>query len=270
MNELPSPLPNSSSPREREKPLPRRIADTLIARIFMGDLKPGDRLPPDRLLAEQLGVDRTSLRAALNELSSRNILKAVQGSGVVVLDYREHAGLDFLDAVFGMPDIDLGSAFNLELLDHWIEVVPAILKMALRRATPADLANIDRLLRRQIDMIEQCDDLREIAEIEVEIQDTIVKLAGTTILRLFANSMRRLRVQFVTSFLKTVDVKGHIHAMRTLLQQAMAGGTPPEDSAARFKAYLNEHTKAHRARIARMSACPLRKGEHTSPKTTRR
>ncbi|MCK7466971.1 MAG: GntR family transcriptional regulator [Desulfosudis oleivorans] len=90
----------------------------------MGELKPGDRPPPDRVLAEQLGVDRTSLRAALNELASRNIVRAVQGSGVVVLDYREHAGLDFLDAVFGMPDIELGSAFNLELLDHWIEVVP--------------------------------------------------------------------------------------------------------------------------------------------------
>ena len=247
--------------QDREKPLPRRIADLIIARIFMNELKPGDRLPPDRVLAEQLGVDRTSLRAALNELASRNIIQAVQGSGVVVLDYREHAGLDFLDAVFGMSDIDLGSAFNLELLDHWIEVVPAVLKLALRRATPSDLALIDSLFRLQLDSMKRGTDYNELASIEVQIQDEIVKLAGSTILRLFANSMRRLRVQFVATFLKTVDIQKHILAQRTIIQLMMAGGTTPDESASRFKMYLHEQTRAHRARIARMPSSPTRRAE---------
>ena len=228
----------------------------------MGELKPGDRLPPDRVLAEQLEVDRTSLRAALNELASRNIVRAVQGSGVVVLDYREHAGLDFLDAVFGMPDIEFGSAFNLELLDHWIEVVPAILKLALRRATPADLAAMDVLFKRQLDAMKKGINYRELAAIEVEIQDMIVKLAGSTILRLFANSMRQLRIQFVASFFKTVDVGQHILTMRTLIQLVMAGGTTPDESAMRFKSYLHEHTRAHRSRIAAMPSGPNRRGDH--------
>ncbi len=255
------PLPDITPTRDREKPLPRRIADLLIARIFMGELKPLDRLPPDRILAEQLGVDRTSLRAALNELASRNIVKAVQGSGVMVLDYREHAGLDFLDAVFGMPDIEFGSAFNIELLDHWIEVVPAILKLALRRATPADLAAMDVLFKRQQGALKKGINYRELAAIEVEIQDMIVKLAGSTILRLFANSMRQLRIQFVASFFKTVDVGRHIITMRTLIQLVMAGGTTPDESAMRFKSYLHEHTRAHRSRIAAMPSGPNRRGD---------
>jgi GntR family transcriptional repressor for pyruvate dehydrogenase complex len=265
MGKVSEPLLDNSPPQDREKPLPRRIADLLIARIFMGELKPLDRLPPDRVLAEQLGVDRTSLRAALNELASRNIVRAVQGSGVVVLDYREHAGLDFLDAVFGMPDIEFGSAFNLELLDHWIEVVPAILKLALRRATPADLAAIDALFKRQLDAMKKGTNYRELAAIEVEIQDMIVKLAGSTILRLFANSMRQLRIQFVASFFKTVDVGQHILTMRTLIQLVMAGGSTPDESAMRFKAYLHEHTSTHRSRIAAMASGPNRGGGHKRP-----
>ena len=261
------PITGNNLRQDREKPLPRRIADLIIARIFMNELKPGDRLPPDRVLAEQLGVDRTSLRAALNELASRNIIRAVQGSGVVVLDYREHAGLDFLDAVFGMSDIDLGSAFNLELLDHWIEVVPAILKLALRRATPADLASIDSLFRLQLDSMKKGIDYNELAAIEVEIQDEIVNLAGSTILKLFANSMQRLRVQFVASFLKTVDIQKHILAQRTIIQLMMAGGTTPDESASRFKMYLHEQTRAHRTRIARMPSSPNRKGERKLSRT---
>ncbi|MFO1385606.1 MAG: GntR family transcriptional regulator [Chitinivorax sp.] len=36
------------------KTLPDQVADYLIARIFVGELKPGDKLPPERLLADQL------------------------------------------------------------------------------------------------------------------------------------------------------------------------------------------------------------------------
>jgi hypothetical protein len=90
----------------------------------------------------------------------------------------------------------------------------------------------------------------------------IVRLAGSTILRLFANSMRQLRIQFVASFFKTVDVGQHILTMRTLIQLVMAGGTTPDESALRFKAYLHEHTSTHRSRIAAMASGPNRGGGH--------
>lgn len=245
--------------KHREKPLPRRIAELIMARIFVGELNPGDRLPPDRVLAQQLGVDRTSLRAALNELASRNVVQAIQGSGVEVLDYREHAGLDFLDAVFDMPGIDLGSSFNLELLDHWIEVVPAIVRTALSRSTPADLADIDRLFVQQLSLLEQGASNKDLAAIEVQIQDEIVKLAGGTILRLFANSMRRFRLQFGASFFNTIDVHGHVGAQRAFLRELMAGGITPDEIADRYRKYLAGQTRAHRARIARLPLNPNRR-----------
>jgi GntR family transcriptional regulator, transcriptional repressor for pyruvate dehydrogenase complex len=260
MNKVSSLATPRNNQREHEKPLPRRIADLLIARIFVGELKPGDRLPPDRVLAEQLGVDRTSLRAALNELASRNILKAVQGSGVVVLDYREHAGLDFLDTMFDMQDIDLGSAFNLELLDHWIDVMPAIVRSAFKRSTPADLADIDNLFARQLELLNRGATNQELAAVEVEIQDKIVRLAGSTILRLFANSMRRFRMQFETSFFKTIDVHQHINAQRSLLQEILAGTITPDEAVDRYRSYLSEQTGKHRERIARLPANPNRRG----------
>ena len=67
MDKAPEPLTDNGLLQGRDKPLPRRISDLLIARIFMGELKPGDRLPPDRVLAEQLGVDRTSLPTLLGD-----------------------------------------------------------------------------------------------------------------------------------------------------------------------------------------------------------
>ncbi|MDD9938242.1 MAG: GntR family transcriptional regulator, partial [Myxococcales bacterium] len=49
--------------------LPDRIADELIARVFTGELQPGDTLPAERALAASLGVDRTSLRIAMRQLT---------------------------------------------------------------------------------------------------------------------------------------------------------------------------------------------------------
>ena len=69
------------------KTLPDQVADYLIARIFIGELKPGDKLPAERQLADQLGVDRTSLRMALRHLSRLGLLRSVHGSGITIEDY---------------------------------------------------------------------------------------------------------------------------------------------------------------------------------------
>jgi GntR family transcriptional regulator, transcriptional repressor for pyruvate dehydrogenase complex len=255
---------------EGEKPLPRRIADYLLARIFVGDFKPGDKLPPDRILAEQLGVDRTSLRSALSELAGRNIIKAVQGSGVVVLDYRENAGLDFLDAVFAMPDINLGSALNLELLDHVIDVLPAIVKAMLTRATHSELAMIDKLFLEQLDLLKKGASILELAELEVKIQDVGVNLAGSMILKLFANSMRKLRVQFAVSFLSHIDLQKHIKVLRAGMQEFVAGKVSAEEISERFRKYLKDKTSNQRQCIANLASNPSWKTPATQKKAIKK
>ncbi len=47
-------------------------------------MKPGDRLPPERELAKQLGVSRPSLRAGLRAMASMGVLKSRQGAGTFV------------------------------------------------------------------------------------------------------------------------------------------------------------------------------------------
>jgi GntR family transcriptional repressor for pyruvate dehydrogenase complex len=49
--------------------------------ISRGELRPGDRLPPERELALRLGVSRPSVRAGLRSLIAMGILRARQGSG---------------------------------------------------------------------------------------------------------------------------------------------------------------------------------------------
>lgn len=67
--------------------------------ILRGLLRPGDKLPAERELAETLGVSRPSLREALQALSDAGLLTARQGSGVYVADV---LGSAFSPALIGL------------------------------------------------------------------------------------------------------------------------------------------------------------------------
>lgn len=54
--------------------------------ISSGELRPGDRLPSERALAERLGISRPSLRAGLRSLIATGILRARQGSGTFIVE----------------------------------------------------------------------------------------------------------------------------------------------------------------------------------------
>lgn len=85
-------------------PLPRQTAaEACAARLRQGILSgrwaPGERLPPERLLAEQLGVTRVTLRGGLAALAAEGLVAARQGSGTRVLDFLEAAGPGLLPAL---------------------------------------------------------------------------------------------------------------------------------------------------------------------------
>jgi GntR family transcriptional repressor for pyruvate dehydrogenase complex len=62
-----------------------QTSDNVVAQVYdlikTQKLSPGDRLPPERELANQLGVSRTALRAGLRSLISMGLLKSRQGAG---------------------------------------------------------------------------------------------------------------------------------------------------------------------------------------------
>lgn len=69
--------------------LSERITSQISDAIISGELKPGDRLPPERVLAEQFGVSRTVIRDAIKTLSGRGIVQVRRGAGIFVATAEE-------------------------------------------------------------------------------------------------------------------------------------------------------------------------------------
>src|SRR5437764_14556068 len=73
-------------------------SDEVISRlremIHRGELRSGDRLPPERDFAKMLGVSRPTLRAGIRSLSAMGVLKSRQGAGTFVVKTDEQPTLD--------------------------------------------------------------------------------------------------------------------------------------------------------------------------------
>jgi GntR family transcriptional repressor for pyruvate dehydrogenase complex len=64
--------------------LTMQVVEHVRSLISKGEVKPGDRLPPERDLARQLKISRSSLRAGIGFLSAMGVLKSRHGAGTFV------------------------------------------------------------------------------------------------------------------------------------------------------------------------------------------
>ena len=115
-----------------------KIKDMILA----GELKPGDRLPPEKELSEALGLSRSSLREAVKALEIIHVLDVRRGDGTYVTSLKPEV---LLGAMSFMADIHQDASV-LELFAVRRILEPAAAAMACGRVTSADVARLRSLL----------------------------------------------------------------------------------------------------------------------------
>src|SRR5437868_4409110 len=78
-------------------PLYRQICQSLREAILSGELAEGVRLPTERALASELGVNRTTVMNAYNELASEGLIEGHVGRGTLVCRHQYNYSLDTYD-----------------------------------------------------------------------------------------------------------------------------------------------------------------------------
>ncbi|QWV94770.1 FadR family transcriptional regulator [Geomonas oryzisoli] len=75
----------------KPKKVSTQIAEQIRSSILAGEFNPGEKLPPERELAELFGVSRPSVREALNILTSSGLVETYQGGGTLVRSLVENS-----------------------------------------------------------------------------------------------------------------------------------------------------------------------------------
>ena len=118
----------------------QEVADQLRRNISEGKLKPGDKLPAERELAQLFGVSRNTMREALRalELSGLIELKLGAAGGAFVLPGSSNA------VVNGMRDLYfLGAITPEHLTEARISISSAVIRMACERITDQEIAQLE-------------------------------------------------------------------------------------------------------------------------------
>lgn len=159
--------------------------------LLAGDYAPGERLPPERALAESLGVNRTTLRAALGRLASARLLTVRQGSGYLVRDFRLVSGLELLPDLAELA-VERGEGLGPMFADL-LEVrrrlaVMAFERLARRGAEGAlERAPIRAAVEHFVGLVADGASVDELADADMEIMAAILRATGSRVLGLIIN-----------------------------------------------------------------------------------
>lgn len=168
---------------------PRRAFDQIIAQIRAmlqsGELKPGDRLPPERVLAEQLQVSRNTVREALRMLEISGLVTVKQGSGGGVFVARPDSAVVArqLSDALNLTGLSLGDITETRL---WIESI--VVRVACERMTPEDLAGLEANVERAEELAAAQEWARR-AEVNIEFHKLLVAATQNPLLIFLVNSV---------------------------------------------------------------------------------
>jgi GntR family transcriptional repressor for pyruvate dehydrogenase complex len=151
-----------------------QVVDYVRGLIASGKLHPGDRLPPERELARELKISRSSLRAGIGFLAAMGVLKSRHGAGTFVSS--------------GPPALDSSSLTVLGVLHGFLPwqmfearlvIEASVASLAAERATDEHIAE---LAEEVAEMYASLDDPQEYLIHDVRFHRTIARAAGNPIL----------------------------------------------------------------------------------------
>jgi GntR family transcriptional repressor for pyruvate dehydrogenase complex len=166
---------------ERHGTTSEEVVQQMREMIHRGELRPGDRLPPERDLAKLLGVSRPTLRAGIRTLAAVGVLQSRQGAGTFVVEADASPALD------GNPlrlMASLHGFSNEEMFEARIALEMSVAGLAAERATGEQLAAMSEEVA---EMFAALDEPEEYLVHDMRFHQTIAAASGNRILTALMN-----------------------------------------------------------------------------------
>jgi DNA-binding FadR family transcriptional regulator len=190
--------------------LSRRITRELIGSIIQGHYEPGDLLPTEDELCQQLGVSRSVVREATKAVTILGMVRSRQGRGTEVLPY-ENWNEFAPEVIEARRDLQSVDDFLVHLLElrRIIEVEAA--GLAAERAGADDITTLEEHLA---SMRAIGDDAVAFARVDVDFHDAILAATGNRPLR---SLLRSIEPGLLTA--RTLSTTTHPRSVRRSIEE---------------------------------------------------
>jgi GntR family transcriptional regulator, transcriptional repressor for pyruvate dehydrogenase complex len=195
-----------------------RICDDIRLRVAAGELRPGDKLPPERELSASFGVSRSAVREALRSLEIAGVVKLQKGvkGGAFVLRGDPDLITRSIRDMFYLGRISLDNLTEARVL-----ILDLAVRLASERITPDAIEalerNIDLLANQRIEA-----SARERIPTSLDFYRLIAEATGNQLLQVIIVSLSTIVLQLTQQY-DTRPLPGLIAARRRLLGHIASG-----------------------------------------------
>ena len=194
-NQTQNPDEFSDSKNEQNPPVAAKLAVAFLRQLIeSGEFKAGDKLPPERELAQLIGVSRPSVRAGLQSLAAVGVVESRRGAGTFVADgppLLDVNPLSLFSALHGIPRDELFETRRVIEID--------LAGLAAERARGDELAAISEEV---MEMFASIDDVHRFLVHDIRFHRAVAAAARNPLL---AAIMEMVADLFYDQRKKTVD-----------------------------------------------------------------
>ena len=165
--------------------------------IVEGNMEPGTELPPENVMAKQIGVSKFSMREALRVAQSQGLIEISQGRRTKVADVSIKPAAGIMNLIMRRSEHML-----LELTEARKSLECEIVRFAAVRATDEQIAAMGKTIE---DMRNHRHDIEYCVNKDIEFHDIMVQATNNRVFGIMLESLAELSRE---SRLETIRISG--------------------------------------------------------------
>lgn len=166
-----------------------------------GDLKPGDALPSERTLIEELGISRFSLREGLARLNALGIIKVLPGKGSIVC---RDVDPSILNDVFLPLLSNPKSKYFQDMIEARTVLEKAMFSKAAEVRTNKDIETLQSIVE---ETHQYFDDVDRFAELDYRFHQEVARIAGNEVLTAMQEMLHTSIEDFIVKTVEELPIR---------------------------------------------------------------
>jgi DNA-binding FadR family transcriptional regulator len=214
------------------------IVDLLKDKIFAGEYQIGDRLPPERDLADALGVGRPSVREAYRVLELLGVVEIRKGAegGAFIKELSGRSASQTITDLWRMKNVTLASLAQSRLI-----IETGLVDQIIERLTENDLVRLEASIRENEEAV-KTGGLPSRSSLDMHLE--LVRISGNPVMVMVLSSILDLMWMFLKRVQPNVDIARHDLDEHRLIIAALR-----DRDAARLRLLLDRHLQNSRKRL---------------------
>ncbi len=206
-----------SEKTEKSERAYEKVVQYIKDEVWCGSLKRGERLPPERELAESLGVSRNSVRETIRTLSMLGFISSTQGAGnFVTCDFEKNVG----ESLRMM--LALGETNYLQISQMRCALECETAWLAAERILPKQTARLQEL----VELMRQKPDAEKASRYDLEFHRLLCEASGNRLIKALFSAMMATVEDFISTMYRRISQNEEqmekLHAAHGQLAQALA------------------------------------------------